>query len=115
MENVFRIFGHPIIGDVETVISVTKTVVSLHNFLIHGRQFGEGNNYCPEEYAEGEWRNDENHTEGILPIEHVASYNYSRDSRQVGDSFKNYFNSAAGAVQCQNEHVQRSDDPFDRP
>ena len=111
----FRIFRRPIIGDVETVISVTKAVVALHNFLMHGRQFGEGNNYCPQGYAEGEWRNDENHTEGILPIGNVASHNYSRDSRQVRDNFKNYCNSAAGAVQWQNERVQRTDDPFDRP
>ena len=122
VENVFgicasrvRIFRRPIIGDVETVISVTKAVFALHNFLTHGRQYGEGNNYCPQGYAEGEWRNDENHTEGILPIGNVAFHNYSRDSRQVRDNFKNYFNSAAGAVQWQNERVQRTDNPFDRP
>ena len=39
----FRIFRRPISGDVETVISVTTAVVALHTFLMHGRQFGEGN------------------------------------------------------------------------
>ena len=52
--------------------------------------------------------------QGILPIGNVASHNYSCDARQVRDSFKNYFNSAAGAVSRQNERVQRTVDPFDR-
>ena len=110
----FRIFRRPIIGDVETVVSVTKAVVALHNFLMHGRKFGEDNSYCPHGYAEGEWRNDENQTEGILPIGNAASHNYSRDARQVRDNFKIYFNSEAGAVQWQNERIQRTADPFDR-
>ena len=61
----FRTFRCPIISDVETVVSVTKAVVALHNFLMHERKFGEDNSYCPHGYAEGEWRNDENQTEGF--------------------------------------------------
>lgn len=121
VENVFgicssrsRIFRRPIIGDVETVVSVTKAVVAFHNFFMHGRKFGEGNIYCPHGFAEGDWKNGENQTEGILPLGNVASHNCSRDAGQVRDDFKRYFISEVGAVPWQNEGLERKADPFDR-
>ncbi len=42
----FRVFRRPIIAQVDTVVSITKAVVALHNYLMFGRKFGEPNNYC---------------------------------------------------------------------
>ena len=110
----FRIFRRPIICSVETVVSVTKAVVALHNYLMYGRTFGGGNSYCPDGYAEGEWQNSEDVALGLQPIGHIASHNYTRDARQIRDEFKSYFNSEAGAIQWQTTRVQRTEDPFDR-
>ena len=35
----FRIFKRPIIASVDIVISITKAVVTLHNYLTHGKEF----------------------------------------------------------------------------
>ena len=93
----------------DTVVSVTKAVVALHNYLMCGRKFGEVNHYCPQGYAEGDWRKNDNATN----VRNVASHNYSRDNRQVREDFKNYFNSEAGSVEWQRERVMRTTDPFD--
>ena len=109
----FRVFRRPIIAQVDTVVSITKAVVALHNYLMFGRKFGEPNNYCPQGYAEGDWRKSDSSSNGLLPLTNVASPNYSRDAREVREDFKNYFNSEAGSVGWQAERVQRTTDPFD--
>ena len=38
----------------------------------------------------GEWRRHA-HAEGLVPIGHTGSNNYSKTAKQVRDDFKNYF------------------------
>ena len=52
----FRIFRRPLIASVVTVTSIIKAVVALHNYLMHGREFRPENDYCPEGFADGDWR-----------------------------------------------------------
>ena len=53
-----------------------------------GRKFGEVNNYCPQGYADGDWKNLDCICDGLLPIRNAASHNYSRDARQVRENYK---------------------------
>ena len=55
----FRVLRRSIIGKVQTVETVTKAVVILHNFLMFGREVWERSNY-----AEGEWRRDDVNIDG---------------------------------------------------
>ena len=64
----FRVFRRPIIASVNTVTSVTKAVMALHNYLMYGRQFAAKNEYCPEGYAEGDWRQEYLETGGYAAI-----------------------------------------------
>ena len=94
----FRIFHRPIIAT-ENVILITKAVVALHNFLIKLNEGTSSYSYCPASYVDlenavgttpGEWRRHA-HAEGLVPIGHAGSNNYSKTAKQVRDDFKNYF------------------------
>ena len=117
----FRVFRKPIIAKVENVITVTKAVVSLHNYLMK-RQNKFGNfQYCPPSFVDsdrseglqsGDWREEIHGDTGLLPLKSSGSNNYSRDAKQTRDDFKTYFNSN-GEVSWQLERVTRTIDPFD--
>jgi len=110
----FRVLRRPIIAKVETVISITKAIIALHNYLMHGRQFGKHEDYCPAGYAEGDWRDNETETDGLAPLSSKAgSNNYSRDAKQIRDDFRDYFTSPEGSVPWQWDAVTRTSDPFD--
>ena len=100
-----RIFRRPITASVDTVISNTKPVVALHNYLMQGRVFGPKNNYCPEGFANGDWRKEHVETNGLQPLPSVG-YNYSSDAKKIRDEFRNYF-WRAGSVPWQWEHHGR--------
>lgn len=107
----FRIFRRPIIANVETVTSVTKAVVALHNFLMFGRTFD--NAYCPTGYEDGEWRTEDIETEGLVPLSNAGSHNYSKDAKQIRDDFRDYF-IGAGTVAWQWDYISKTTDSFDQ-
>lgn len=109
----FRVLRRPIIAKVEVVTSITKAVTALHNYLMSGRQLEECDEYCPAGYAEGEWRNNDTETDGLVPLSNAGSNNYSRDAKQVRDDFRDYFVSPQGSVEWQWDAVTRTSDPFD--
>ena len=53
----FRVFHKPIIAQVNKVISITKAAVALHNFLMHEKEQGGSDNYCPEKFVDNEGPN----------------------------------------------------------
>ena len=108
----FRIFRRPIVGNVETVVSITKAVVSLHNYLMFGRSFNNGNRYCPNGFAEGDWAEETIETVGFQALSCTGSHNYTRDAKKVRDDFRDYFN-GVGSVPWQWDLVSRTSDPFD--
>ena len=111
----FRVLRRPIIGKVQTVEAITKAVVVLHNFLMFGRQVGEGtNDYCPAGYAEGDWRRGDLIIDGMQPISNVGSHNYSHDAKQIRDDFNAYFNSPQGSVPWQMDVIRRTVNVFDK-
>ena len=101
-----RIFRRPIIASVDTLTSMTKTVVALHNYLMHARKFGLKNHYCLEGFTDGDWREELVETKDLQPLSSIAS------NKMLG-KFCNYI-LRAGSVPWQWEHVSKTSDPFDK-
>ena len=118
----FKVFRRPIIAKVESVRSITKAVVALHNFLmISQNDYGECT-YCPETmvdqdshtcFRSGTWRKKTVGFNGLLPIKATGSNNYNSTAKDIRDDFKDYFNSVNGSVSWQWDYVNRTIDPFD--
>ena len=110
----FRIFRRPIIANVETVISVTKAVVAIHNYLTAGRRFGENQEYYWDQHSDERVATDAIEVEGgLLPLMRAGSNNYSKSAKEIRDDFRDYFCSEEGSVSWQWETVLRTRDPFD--
>ena len=116
----FRIFRRPIIAKTELVIEVAKTVVMLHNFIIHDRTESRSR-YFPSGYADeeasdgvraGGWRT-EGESIGLNEINQIGSANYSRDAKHVRDDFRDYFFSEDGSLAWQLEVVNSTKTAFD--
>ena len=118
----FQILRRPIIGKVDLVVGVTKAVVALHNYLMHGKSF-ETNVYCPPGFSDsqtgsgvrrGAWRNEVNSIDGLVDIPRLGSNNYTKRAREIRECFRNYFSSPEGEVPWQYEYVTSTHDRFDR-
>ena len=81
----FRIFRRPIIASADTVTSITKAVAALHNYLMHGREFGPKNDYCPEGFEDGHWRKEHVETKALQLLLSVGSHNYSWNAKKIRD------------------------------
>ena len=111
----FRIFRRPIIRKVETVVSITKAIVAMHNYLmVH-----ESSQYCPPGYTDidtpngtrpGEWRNEAIGFNALSPICCQGSNNFTRSASEIRDQFCAYFNSEAGSVSWQWDIVNSTHD-----
>ena len=77
---------------------------------MHGREFGPKNYYCPESFADGDWRKGHAEFNGLQPLSSVGSHNYSRDVKKIHDKFRDYF-WGVGSVPWPWEHLSRTD-PF---
>ena len=86
----FRIFKGPIIAPVDTVTSIKKAAVALHNYFMHGREFGPKNDY-QEGFIDGDWSKEHVETNGLQPLSSVGSHNYSRAAKKIRDVFRDYF------------------------
>ena len=102
----FRIFHRPIIAKVETVVSITKAVVALHNFLM-SKESTARSAYCPPGFIDhetglslqsGTWRHENLPNEELISILILDSINYAKSAKDVRDIYKDYFSSTAGAV-----------------
>ena len=96
----FRVLHRPIIAKPTTVISITKAIVALHNFLM-SLNSNDNYSYCPpgfvnqdnsSEITEGKWRTEKENILGLTDIEHLGSNNHSKNTKETRDSFKEYFN-----------------------
>ena len=105
----FRIFQRPILAKIDTVVSITKACVALHNFLMQDNDSGF-NPYCPRDFVDfdnhgkrkpGLWRKVIVNDTGMLPIGNSSFNNYSKNAKEVRDMFRDYFNSEQGAVPWQ--------------
>ena len=106
----FRIFRLPILLKIETVESVTKACVALHNYLIADKMEDGYSIYCPHGFADtrgrpGEWREVADNDTGFVNIPRLGSNNYSRTAKEVSDRFCEYFNSRAGEVPWQYDMI----------
>ena len=111
----FRIFRRPINARVSVVIKITKAIVTLHNYLMSGKDFKSGNSrYCPPGYSDtdtrnglrlGDWRNEAQGTNGLQSITAGGSNNYSRDAKTVRLMYRDHFCSSQGQVDWQWDYV----------
>ena len=92
----FHIFRRPIVASVETVESVSKCCIALHNYLMADRLTDKENAYCPINFVDqevrskrknGEWRLVVENDCGLVLIPKLGSNNYSKDAKIVRDSF----------------------------
>jgi hypothetical protein len=100
LASVFRIFRRPINANVETVRSITKATVALHNFLLTEKS--EKGNF---KKVKEEWRTTVANDGSLLPVLQTGSNNYSKDAKTVRDEFCKYFNSVEGSVPWQMEMI----------
>ena len=113
----WRIFRRPIRASITTVDRIIKACVCLHNYL---KQL-ENANYTPRGFVDSEdangnflagtWRSIVSTDESALhPIKKRSCNNFSKSAKATRDSFKTYFNSKAGSVFWQKEHVESCGD-----
>ena len=105
----FRIFRRPIIAQVETVESITKACVALHNYLMK-RSTSDENRYCPPGFVDfernngvvrGAWRDEVANGTGFGELKRVGSNNFSKNAKEVREIFCDYVNSEAGKISWQ--------------
>jgi hypothetical protein len=105
----FRVFHRSIHSRIDTTEAVTKACVSLHNFLMAGRQYDQ-NCYCPAGFSDyeingrqvnGEWRNIVQGDSNFKPLKNIGSDNYSKAAKHTRNSFENYFISSNGEIPWQ--------------
>ena len=109
----WRIFRRPIRASPDTVESIIKATVCLHNFL----RLTDNANYTPKGFCDskdgygkiidGDWRNIiENEGSAFQSISRIGSNNYGFDAKAVRNQFETYFNSPEGSVSWQLDHVR---------
>ena len=118
----FRLFRRAITADVDVAVQATKAIVALHNYLMADRCI-PSNPYCPSDFIDsdcngslrlGGWRRENVNNGGIQDVTHLGSNNYSIQSKNIRDCFRNYFNSTIGFVPWQDMIVTSRPCAFDR-
>ena len=111
----FRIFRRPIIAKAEKVTLITQATCALHNFLKISEMHRptSGRIYCPIGYIDredsrgnvipGDWRS---HGNTLQSVHQIGSNMYSKSASEVRETLMNYFNSKAGSVPWQKEHIK---------
>lgn len=111
----FRIFRRPIIAKTEKVTLITQAACALHNFLKISEMHcpTSGRIYCPIGYIDredsrgnvipGDWRS---HGNTLQSVHQIGSNMYSKSASEVRETLMNYFNSKAGSVPWQKEHIK---------
>lgn len=103
----WRILRKPIIASLDTVESITKAVVVLHNWIM-GHQCSS-TNYCPSDYVDkedengniipGQWRRDLDNL-AIYNMQCMGSNMYKKNVESIRENLALYFCSE-GAVSFQ--------------
>lgn len=104
-----------------SAVKITKGAISLHNFVIAGRNNDMRNLYCPQNLIgqeiqggiePGEWRSG-NFSNDLQDILNTGSSNYTRVAKIVRDDFHDYLNSIESSVPWQLRTVSSTKDLFD--
>ena len=119
----FRVFRSAICAQVDTANAVTKAVVALHNYLMKGIEQRSNFQYYNKDLVDretgdggiipGTWRTNA-HNHALTDVSSLGSNNYSVLAKTVRNDFKTYFNSHTGSLPWQIDHVQSTEDYFDR-
>ena len=109
----FRLIRRPINNIPENVKHIVKAAVALHNFLLNDNGYYT-TDLVDTDTRPGDWREEIRGCVGLIDLPRVGANNYSNYSKEVRDSFMDYFNSAQGAVSWQTDYIQMTEDIFDR-
>ena len=108
----FRVFRRPIIAKVDKVVTTTKAIVALHNFLM---PLSDNDIYCPQNFVDHEtengvmqeeWRKDNENILELQDLTCVFSNNYSKHAASICDEYSKYF-ILEGAVEWQWDMVTK--------
>lgn len=113
----FKIFHRTINADPQTVDSIVKAAVCLHNFIKCTAV--EGNKYSPTSYTDhfdsdgnmilGEWRDDFPKNAALSDVRQLGrrlgTRNFTKTAERYRSIVTNYVNSPAGAVPWQNNKI----------
>ncbi|TGZ53077.1 Uncharacterized protein DBV15_12944, partial [Temnothorax longispinosus] len=91
----WRIFQKPLNNSLETVDSIIKATICLHNLLMDTTQ------YCAETYADrqsangqiidGEWRTIIDERTNFRSLSNCGSNNHARNASDIRNTFADYF------------------------
>lgn len=111
----WRIFRRPIRANPDTVDSIVKATVCLHNYL----RTTDNAHYIPQGFVDsechsgeirpGDWRSSielAGENNALQPIRRVGSNTYSQSAKETRELFKEYFNNSIGALTWQLDHVR---------
>jgi len=111
----WRVFRRCIRANVDLVTLIVQATVSLHNYL----RLTENSHYIPAGFVDcednegnlipGDWRrevNDDN--TGLTQLDRITGNRYTFEAGRSRDDFMAYFNSPAGEVPWQLQHVRNS-------
>lgn len=113
----WRIFRRPISLELETAISVVKSTIVLHNFLMQTDETNPPSlRYCSAStvgvelsdgiFQEGSWRNVIANDTNLLQLTDMSGV--TKTSCVVRERFKDFFVSDAGSVPWQEEYIRRT-------
>jgi len=103
----WRIYHTTIDAKLDLIKLIVRSTVILHNFLMKQKDLI---NLTIDKETEsgivrGNWRDVIVNDTSLVRIRKQGSNNYSADSSQIRDNFKNYFVSESGSVSWQLDHV----------
>ena len=116
----WRIFRRPIRAKPENVERIIKACVCIHNYLMQTENAGYAPTGCIDsedgtgDLIPGSWRSEVANDErpALRSLARAGSNNYTNYAKQIRDNFQAYFNSPAGSVSWQLNHVRSCGETF---
>ena len=105
--NRFRILRNAMLLEPLKVGIIVAAIVCLHNFLMsrHSRHIyappGVFDNDTAEGISNGNWREENLPENSFFPLGRNFAHNYSNNSKEIREEFKNYFVSPQGEIPWQ--------------
>ncbi|XP_049769174.1 uncharacterized protein LOC126106822 [Schistocerca cancellata] len=108
----FRILRRPLLLGPEKTVTIVSAICALHNFLMDRKDgsYANRSNFDVEDVQNGEvigasWRNEEQGTHNLIPIQTGQCNRNSHDTRAIREEFMNYFVSPLGEVPWQYRYI----------
>lgn len=109
--NRFRILRRAILLEPKNARTIVSAIICLHNFLMtrDSRQIYASSGILDKDTEEGitngSWRDENLPDNSFFSLERNFGNNYSSDSKEIREEFKNYFVSSNGEVPWQYRYI----------